>query len=170
MKNTPFQEFEIMQNSVLGAYALWAFVDGFFSVSKDDQEKLTLWHIITVLPLVYHEVSRKAIYKRRPGSGLRSILDRDLEIDIAQNEAIFNLANRLKSLQERTFRSLNCAIAWGFVDIKDGYILPSSKFKLPKKIYDETRHILKSSQKLGFWAGNLSIFEYFTILGVKPQS
>lgn len=168
MNTAVFHEFEIMQNSVLGAHVLWAFADGFSSVDKNYNNELTLWHLITVLPLVFHEVSRRAINKRRVSSGLRSILDRDPEIDIAQNEAIFNLVNRIKNLQERSFRSLNCAIALGFIEITEGYFIPSKRLKLPREMHLETKQIIKSSQKLGVWAGQLSIFEYLTILGVKP--
>lgn len=168
MERTLLREYEIMQNPALGANALWAFSQGFLSRQSETVRLLTLWHLVSVLPLVYQETSRKMILKRREASGLRSILDRDTKNSIAQNEAVFNINSRLQAMEERTFRSLNIAIACKLISIEGGYFSSSLPFKLPKNTSVETKEILKAANKLGVWAGVMSDFEYLTVLGVEP--
>ncbi|MFS0752699.1 three component ABC system middle component [Oceanobacillus sp. 1P07AA] len=168
MEKSLLQEYEIMQNSALGANALWAFAHGFFSEKQDTEKKLTLWHMVSVLPLVYQKTSRKVILKRQVTSGLRSILDRDPKISIAQNEAIFNINERIHAMEKRTFRSLNIAITCQLISIGDGYFSSLPPFKIPRNTSLETKEILKAANKLGRWAGEMSDFEYLTVLGVKP--
>lgn len=165
MNGILLREYEIMLNPALGACALQFFVKGFVKKYKEEP-KITLWHLVTVLPLVFHQISRKAIIKRRVG--LRSILNRDPENDIAQNEAIFNLTNRIQEMQQRTFRSLNYALTLNFIEISEGYFYPASKINIPNTIGQETSDILKAAEKLGSWAAESTIFEYLTILGVRP--
>ncbi|WP_044339365.1 three component ABC system middle component [Rossellomorea aquimaris] len=169
MSGSLLQEYEIMQNPAIGANAIWAFAQGFISYPQEKHEHLTLWHIFTILPLVFHGTSRKVIIKRRESSGLRSILDREPSISLAQNEAIFNLENRIMSMEKRTLRSLNLAIACNLVTLENGNFTSRSNFKLPKNVQAETKAVLKAANKLGIWAGNMSIFEYLTILGVEPN-
>jgi hypothetical protein len=159
-------EYEVMLNVGLGAEALCAYTAAFHGAEERPEETVTLWHLATVLPLVFHEASRRAISKRRLNSGLRSILTRDPANDVAQNEAIYNLTQRLRAMYPRTMRSLNCAIAWGLLGIEDGGILPLV-VRRPSSLPREAREILKASEKLGAWAAQLTSFEYFTVLGVE---
>ncbi len=159
-------EYEVMLNVGLGAEALYSFVSGFHKAMGNSEEAVTLWHLATVLPLVYHEVSRRAISKRQLRSGLRSILTRDPSNDIAQNEVIFHLNERIRAMFPRTMRSLNCAVGWGLLGIRNGEIIPTS-LKHKSSLSGETREIVKAAEKLGSWAGKLSSFEYLTVLGVE---
>src|SRR5205823_5421550 len=96
----------------------------------------------------------------------RSILARDPANDIAQNEAIFNLTRRVRAMYPRTKRSLNCAIAWGLLDIEDGAVRPQPN-RLSPSFTGEARAIIRAATKLGTWAGQLTSFEYLTVLGVQ---
>jgi len=147
-------EYEAMLNVGLGAEALTAYTAAFHAVRERREQAVTLWHLATVLPLVFHEVSRKAILTRNP------------ENDIAQNEAIFNLNRRMRATFPRTMRSLNCAIAWGLLGIEDGTILVRPVRRRPS-FSGESRNIISTAKKLGTWAGQLTAFEYFTVLGVE---
>jgi len=166
VSGTLLNEYELMLNVGLGARALHAYTVAFQSIKERPEEAVTLWHLATVLPLVFHETSRRAISKRQPRSGLRSILTRDPENDIAQNEAVFNLTRRVREMYPRTKRSLNCAMAWGLLDTKDGVVLPGF-IKQPPSFSGEARAIVKAATKLGGWAGQLTSFEYLTVLGVQ---
>lgn len=168
MSGSLLREYEIMQNPALGANALWAFTQGFISRPHEELQSLTLWHLVTVLPLLYHDTSRKIILKKRESSGLRSILERDSKNSVAQNETVFNINNRIKALQDRTFRSLNLALACNLISLEEGYFFSNVSFKIPSTLPVETKNILKAAQKLGGWAGGMSDFEYLTILGVEP--
>lgn len=159
-------EHESMLNVGLGAQALWAYTTKFNQAQNRKEEAVTLWHIATVLPLVFHGTSRRAISKRRLKSGLRSILNRDPLNDIAQNEAIFNFNERVRAMYARTMRSLNCAIAWGLLGVEDGAIIPRSN-RRASLFHGETREIVKAAEKLGIWAAQLTSFEYFTVLCVE---
>lgn len=168
MSGTLLHEYEIMQNPALGGNALWAFTQGFISRPLEELQPLTMWHLVSVLPLIFHDTSRKMILKRREASGLRSILDRDSASSVAQNETIFNIDYRIKGMENRTFRSLNLAIACNLITLEEGHFTSRVPFKLPKQVSDETKAVLKAAHKLGVWAGNMSAFEYLTILGVEP--
>jgi ABC-3C biological conflict system middle component len=169
MKNGLASEFESMRNIGLAAEALRAYVTGFESVQqKDPAHVVTMWHLATVLPLVFDQASRRAISKRQVPSGLRSILTRDPENDIAQNEAIFNVNGRMRSMYRRTLRALNCAISWGLLATSGGaFVTVTAKpRKWPK---GEAEEVLKAAKKLGTWSGQNSNFEYFSILGVEVR-
>ncbi|UUZ93356.1 DUF6521 family protein [Paenibacillus sp. P25] len=168
MSGALLREYEIMQNPALGANALWAFTQGFISRPTEDLQPLTMWHLISVLPLIFHDTSRKMIIKRRESSGLRSILDRDPASSVGQNETVFNIDGRLMAMEDRTFRSLNLAIACKLITLEEGYFSSSVPYKLPKLVSNETKAILKAAHKLGVWAGSMTVFEYLTILGVEP--
>jgi hypothetical protein len=166
MRDGLLNEYEVMLNVGLGAEALYGFTASFYEVRERAVEAVTLWHLATILPLVFHEVSRRAISKRRVSSGLRSILTRDPDHDIAQNEAIFNINRRMRAMFPRTMRSLNSAIAWGFLGIDDGAIQPLC-VRRHSSLAGEAREIVRAAEKLGTWAAQLTSFEYFTVLGVE---
>lgn len=158
-------EYETMMNVGLGAQALWAFAAGYHREERAGTDALSLWHVVTVLPLVFHSVGRRTISRRRASSGLRSVLARDPDNDVAQNEVIFDFTRRIRAMQPRTMRSLNCAVAWGLVTIDNGAFFPARTFRMPPSS-EEGKDILKAAHKLGIWAGELATFEYLTILGV----
>ncbi|UUZ80533.1 DUF6521 family protein [Paenibacillus sp. P26] len=145
MSGALLREYEIMQNPALGANALWAFTQGFISRPTEDLQPLTMWHLISVLPLIFHDTSRKMIIKRRESSGLRSILDRDPASSVGQNETVFNIDGRLMAMEDRTFRSLNLAIACKLITLEEGYFSSSVPYKLPKLVSNETKAILKAN-------------------------
>jgi hypothetical protein len=165
MSSGLLDEYEVMQNVALGAEALTAYTIAFGAVRPSPAESVTLWHLATVLPLTLNEVSRRAISKRQARSGIRSILTRDPDNDIAQNEPIFDLTRRIRAMYPRTTRSLNCAIAWGLLRTQDGAILPMSVRRVGSS-FGEADEVVKAARKLGTWAGQLTSFEYFTVLGV----
>jgi|ERR1035441_1120774 hypothetical protein len=166
MSGALLNEHETMLNVGLGAEVLAAFTAAFWRVTERPEETVTMWHIATVFPLVFHGASRRAISKRRSRSGLRSILSRDPDNDIAQNEAIFSLNQRMRAMHPRTMRSLNCAIAWGLLGIEDGAIRALSASRNGSSA-GEAGEIIDAARKLGTWAGKLTSFEYLTVLGVE---
>jgi hypothetical protein len=118
--------------------------------------------------MVLHEPSRRAIARRYRSSGLRSILNRNPDADIAQNEAVFSLERRIERMYPRTQRALNCAVAWGFIAIEQGAIVPRTP--PPERAFaGEAQKIRNAAVKLGYWAGTMTTFEYFTVLGVSPS-
>lgn len=166
MSSKLLNEHEVMLNVGLGAEALVAFTAAFHAISARQEKSVTLWHLATVLPLVFHHTSRRAITKRQVRSGLRSILTRDPNNDIGQNEAIFNLTRRMHEMFPRSVRSLNCAMAWGLLSMEDGGIVPRPERRRPP-VAGEVRDIVRAAEKLGTWAAQLAAFEYFTVLGVE---
>lgn len=159
-------EYEVMHNVALGAEALLAFTSSFETGIAPGKQQVTLWHCATVLPLCLHEPSRRAILKRRHRSGLRSILTRDPENDIAQNEPIFSLNSRIYDLFPRTVRSLNCAFGWGLLTLDDGAVLARAVRRRPP-LEEEAADVVRAAGKLGAWAGGMTAFEYLTVLGIR---
>lgn len=160
-------EHETLLNTALAASSLQAFAKEYNRSSKD--KGASLWHLMTVLPLVFNRTSRTAISKRRRSSGLRSILQRDPAIEVAQNEAIHNIDKRIRLLADRTFRALNVAIASGLIAVTDGLFYAGRIAWKPEGAM-EAKEILNCAGKLGGWASDGDIFEYLTVLGVNPSS
>jgi hypothetical protein len=168
MSTALLSEHEAFLNVALGAAALAEFTSAFQKVAPRTEPGVSLWHIATVLPLVFQETSRRAISKRQPRSGLRSILTRDPDNDIAQNEPIFNLNERMRAGYSRTLRSLNCAIASGLIDVENGLFMARST--VPREICPGVASdIVKCAAKLGAWAATTTAFEYLTVLGVEVR-
>lgn len=168
MNSGLLNEHEAFLNVALGAAALAEFTAAFQKVIPRSEMAVSLWHLATVLPLVFHETSRRAIAKRQPRSGLRSILTRDPDNDIAQNEPIFNLNERMRAAYSRTLRSLNCGIACGLVDIQDGSFI--SRSTVPRDVCPGVAgDIVRCAAKLGAWAAETTAFEYLTVLGVEVR-
>jgi hypothetical protein len=165
MSSPLLNEHEIMLNVGLGAEVLAAYTAAFDGIAKTSIDAVTLWHLATVLPLAFHQTSRRAIMKRQSRSGLRSILTRDPDNDIAENEPVFNLNKRMRAMFPRTIRSLNCALSWGFLRVEEGAI-HTGILKRPSAPTGEVRDVIRTAEKLGGWAGQLTVFEYFTVLGV----
>jgi hypothetical protein len=166
MTTALLSEHEAFLNVALGAAALAEFTAAFQKVTPRAEPGVSLWHLVTVLPLVFHETSRRAISKRQPRSGLRSILTRDPDNDIAQNEPIFNLNARMQTSYSRTLRSLNCGVACGLIQIQDGLFVAAST--VPKEACPGVASdIVKCAAKLGGWAAETTAFEYLTVLGVE---
>src|ERR1039457_4251002 len=93
--------YEAMLNVGLGAEALTAYTAAFHAVRERREQAVTLWHLATVLPLVFPEVSRRASPKPPAPSRVRSIPPRNPENDIAQNGAIFNPKRRMRAIFPR---------------------------------------------------------------------
>jgi hypothetical protein len=165
MNDRLLSEYETMMNVGLGAQALWAFAYAYQRGKRTNQDPLNLWHLVTVLPLVFHGVSRKTIQRKRIASGLRSILERDPDYKLAQNEVMFDFTRRVRAMQARTMRSLNCAVSWGMLAVEDGAFVSSRVFTRPGPS-GEVKSILIAAEKLGVWAGQMGAFEYLTVLGV----
>lgn len=161
-------EHEAFLNVALGAAALAEFTNAFQKVSPRPEPGVSLWHLTTVLPLVFQETSRRAISKRQPRSGLRSILTRDPDNDIAQNEPISNLNERMRAAYSRTLRSINCGITCGLIEIQDGLFIARST--VPREVCPGVASdIVRCSAKLGTWAAATTAFEYLTVLGVEVR-
>lgn len=168
MKDGLLTEHEAFLNIALGAAALAEFTAAFQKVAPRAESALSLWHLATVLPLVFQETSRRAISKRQPRSGLRSILTRDPANDIAQNEPIFNLNQRMRTAYPRTLRSLNYAIAGGLLVLDDGAVIARST--IPRSACPGVAgDIAACAAKLGGWAATTTAFEDPTILGVEVR-
>lgn len=159
-------EHEAFLNVALGAAALAEFTTAFEKATPRTEPGVSLWHLATVIPLVFHETSRRAISKRQPRSGLRSILTRDPDNDIAQNEPIFNLNERMRATYSRTLRSINCGIACDLITLRAGLFMAQST--VPRDMCrGAAAEIVKAAAKLGGWAGEATAFEYLTVLGVE---
>lgn len=155
-----------MLNPSIGAFAMLAFSAGFYERNKLESNRITIHHLVTILPLVLNRTSRSVILKRRESSGLRSIMGRDTKLKTSRNEAIFNINKRVDNFIARTYRSINIAFAAELIVIKDGYFHPVNFLDIPAGCPDDTKDILKAAQKLGRWAGKMNVIDYLSTLGV----
>jgi hypothetical protein len=154
-------EYQIVQNEVLGAHALWEFAKYYneYNLRKSNPELMLSF---PVLPIVFNKRATKAINGRNFKEG-------SLYRTINENKDIYTgLQDRMENMAPLTFKSLSTAFSLrllGF-DNELSQIVPFSKTFPLKDVNVEYQEIIHSSRRVGAWFGQLDYSEisvYFNI-------
>lgn len=159
-----FNEFDIIQNHVLGAHALWEFVKNFESYHPQNKGVL-LTLTLPVLPIVFNQEASTIIKSRNFKEG-------SLIKVLAENGA-FNIGfqERMEAMTEQTLKSLHLAFSLDLLLIDNNDFTLYSKetgninFGSAKN-YKDYYSILSASRRLGAWFAQLTydeILMYFNI-------
>ena len=143
-------ELEVIQNTAVGAAALWQFTLTFESSSQTGDSP-DLARMMIVLPLVFHHRSVRSLHSKQFKSGLLKAL-------YDSPELILGLQARMEAMYHRTLRSLSLASSTGLLErLSATEALPrytACRKTLPpelKPTHDEVRMILNASKRLGNW-------------------
>lgn len=154
-------EYEAVQNTALGAYAMWAFVAE-YSATNDDVRGPTLPLAMLVLPLVFHRDTLESIEDRYLNTGFY--------LALAENRSIpIGLQERMVAMAQRSLRSTRLALAAGLItyDPLSGEFFPGRRTSPPHVENSSLGAILKGSKRLGRWFASTSHEQLLNLLQVR---
>jgi hypothetical protein len=145
-------EFEIMQNTTLGALAIHTFVKEYYS-SKNKVIGVQLPYIMPVLPIVYNEDSSREISsKQLRTTSFYKALSEEKFIPIG-------LQNRMEEMYSQTMSSINVGLSLGIIlySKEDNCFYPKDKIRLPEIYADDNLNIIKAAKNLGCWFARIDV-------------
>lgn len=159
--NTNF-EIELVRNTSFGAIVLWRFTRSWFDQNKK-QSAPPLTALMLALPMVCHEATVSAIADRNKDGALLKALSEDRTIALG-------LQSRVQTFAQRTFRSLNLAIAAELVTIgrSDGVrVLPTRANQPFVYSSDGAENAIKAADRLGHSISLTGLETACSLLGIR---
>jgi hypothetical protein len=143
-------ELEVIQNTAIGAAALWQFSE-YFQRSSTTGAAPDLARLMLVLPLAFHRRSAECIATKQFKSGLLKIL-------YDAPELVVGLQARMQAMYRRTLRSLSLASSVGLIErtTPEGSLphYAALRRELPhglKPTHGDVKMVLSCSRRLGTW-------------------
>jgi hypothetical protein len=154
-------EIQATQNPALGASLIWRFACGYCE-PENATEGVFLPLIFLVLPMLLHEETRNEISSTR--AGLHKFEEKYKD----KYDVLLSIQDRALAMRELSRKSLAIAIASGLITLvpDDGTVWPERKAP-PSDLAASTRELLKSAEKIGNWAREVSLFELTRILRME---
>jgi len=142
-----FNEAQLVQNVALGATLIWRFVASHDQASK---AACPLPFCFTVLPILFHHVTRAAAVSTLPSSPLAKFVEKFDQ----KRENLLAIHDLMLAMKALSLRSIQLAAKRDLIAIvpADGVVVPSLKIKLPAARQPEAlRPMLRAAEKLGGW-------------------
>lgn len=154
-------EYYIIQNSALGSLALWSFATKYYE-NTHQQKGVPLPLTMIVLPMVFHKETVSSISRRRYKGGLYRSIGENRTISVG-------LQQRMESMADQTFMSLNVAFAAGLLkyDPETAQVIPGRTAKPSQVKIGETKEIMDASGRLGHWFSQISVEQLSVLLKVR---
>jgi hypothetical protein len=158
---TRIHEYDVVQNSVLGALLLWAFVSEYYK-TKGESEGPKFQHMMIVLPILFNRSFVETIYRKNFKGGLYNALNEDMALFIG-------LQNRMEAMSVLTFRSINvCSCAKNILLDKDRYEFIPVRSKIQDFKDNESIHkMLAAARRLGYWFATNDLNQLCGLLKVR---
>lgn len=155
-------EVHAMQNPALGAALIWRFVCGYSPETSPNGTPLPLAFV--VLPLAFHAKSLEEVAGTQASSGLRKFEEKFSD----RGDVLFSIHPRMLLMRELSLRSLRIAIHSGLLTLvpKEAVLWPRSRSAAPAEA-KAVSDLLKSTEKLGAWCRNVTLFEVGGLLKVE---
>lgn len=160
-----FNEYENVQNPMLGAYLLWNFVLGYFA---GENEYCPMEELFIVLPMTMKADIANQIMSTQKKSGMRLMSEKFTQKTILKNDLISNLHNDMQSMKELTAKSLAEAVKAGLIsiDVESNAIFPLELRKHNKEP-DSILKMARNAEKLGMWCAEMDLLQVEEILKVR---
>ncbi len=159
--NTNF-EIDLIRNTSFGAVVLWRFVRSWHDQGRN-YDSPPLIAVMLPLPMVCHEATVKAIATRNKDGALLKALAEDRTVALG-------LQPRIQAFADRTFRSLNLAIAAGLVGIdrSQGIRIIPTRAKAPFIFSTEADEAaISAADRLGHSISLTGLETSCSLLGVR---
>jgi hypothetical protein len=158
----PGEDIYLVQNPALGAALIWRFVEAYAPQAAGRLPTLPL--LFMVLPIVYRKELRDVVISTQSSSGLRLFAGKFNK----EQEVLHGIQGRMLRLKKLSLSSISIALHCGLISMDAGTAeISSLRQKIPKTGSDETKHMLKSAEKLGHWCKELTMQEVQAILRIK---
>lgn len=149
---TKMNEYNIIQNHVMGALAIHTFVKSYYN-NKNKTEGPTIPLCLPILPLVYNEKCYTELSKinRITKSRFLSILSDNRDIPVG-------LQQRMINMSDQTLKAINLAFALKLLvyNNETSQLIPAHGSKAPEVYFKDNIEILQSSKVLGAWFAEYS--------------
>ena len=146
-------EAQLVQNTALGAVLIWHFVRAYNSTAT---RPCPLPLCFTVLPILFHHVTRREAESTSPSSALSKFVEK-----FDQNrEQLLAVHDRMLAMRPLTLRSVQLACTRGLIAIavEDAAVLTVRSGALSDRHKPERlRAMLRAAEKLGIWYAPHSI-------------
>ena len=158
------REVEAVQNPGLGAVILWRFAIGYASTRRAPQST-PIPVLFLPLPIVFHEETFYLLTKTR--AGLRGFAGKFSEATVSASDVLLSLERRARTLRPLSLVSLRFAVSSRllFIDRTTAEVTALSR-TVPANIPESVRPLLRQAEKLGRWAGEVTLFELTNLLRV----
>ena len=150
---TMLSEVQAIQNPALGAGLIWRFACGYCPPdSATDGVPFPLMFV--VLPLLLNEDTQSEISSTRAGIYKFEEKYKD------KYDLLYSIQGRAGAMRDLSMRSLSIGIATGLLTLvpENGDVWPNN-VSAPRSAIQTVSDMLKSAEKLGGWARDVSLFE-----------
>jgi Family of unknown function (DUF6521) len=159
-----YNEFEIIQNELIGVHALHEFVRSYAEHNKGVGPKI--YWLFPILPILFNEESVNLIYNRNftTGSFSKVIYDR--------KDIFLTLQKRMESLASKTFNCIYVASNSKLFDydpqtLRLFIIKTNSLISNYSRLSNEYQKIIFSAKRLGAWFAKMNNEELLIYLNIK---
>jgi hypothetical protein len=154
-------EYEIIQNSALGALAIWEFAKEYYD-NENKTKGPEIFLSLLILPIVFNKQAVAQLCNRQKSGGLLRALSEDATIFVGLQE-------RMEQMCEQTFEALNIAFSSDLLTFNQetSELLPMRTTSSKKYSNEQVKGILTTSKKLGYWLSELSIMQICKLLNVR---
>lgn len=160
----PLSELEIVQNSALGAYAIWQFGLGY---QAEDGRNAPLPLAFLVLPLVMHGPTLDVIGSTQKLSGLALFASKLGK----ERESLLAVHERALSLRRLTLQSIGMGVAASLLTVvyDDATFRANQVEAKPKKpaLPERLKSMPRAADKLGNWFARAGVYQVASALMVE---
>jgi len=155
-------EYDVVQNHVLGAHILREFVK-YYQRYSEDKAGPTLVLIMPVLPLVLNKAATTSISKRH-------FIEGSLTKTITEDKTLYTgLQDRMEKMANQTFHSLSMAFSLNLLayDQKTTLVIVVNKASPQMDGAQNYREMLNAARRLGCWFAKLSFEELISVFKIN---
>ena len=156
-----------VQNPSLCAVMQWRFSVG-YQDNRQDAAGPPIHLAFLIAPLVLHPDSARLLLSTRRSSGLRLFAQKFSRASVNKSDVLLALQHRAELFRDVSLRGIQIAVAARLVTVRteSSQLLPLSKTK-PRLGRPRARALLRASERLGGWMGELTLQEVAFILRVR---
>jgi len=155
-------EQHIVQNTALGAEAIWQAVHEAYEASGRTAG-VTFPLAFIVLPLSFHERTAKTLAsKTQPGALYKALAD--------NREIPVGLQERMQAMSERTFQALSIGFHTGLLELDpdhERHLIPGRKTQPVPHTTEEVKTILNAAKRVGHAFTEMTLVQLSTQLHIR---
>lgn len=167
MSATLAREVDAIQNSAMAAVLLWRFCVG-YAVARQSPASTPIPALFVVLPVLLDDDSMRLLSSTQSKSGLRQFAGKFTEPAHSKTDVLLSLERHAISLRSQTLEALRLALQSRllFLEPTTAEIVALSQAQ-PKSFPETVRPLVRNAEKLGTFAGGVTLFELSTVLRVS---